>query len=838
MKLAFRSILVLVLLGLLFVTHSPAQEPATSKIRLDGFSPAGYRASVTDRWSTLWFRIVNNDATPRLIRAVAFYEGANDTQFARDVWVPGNAALSAWLPIGPAPTQKAALAREIQMLLYDRTDGKDRLVLPPGEERVRGRVVSYRKHEPTMAVFVDDPISQDFSSFRVPTSDEEVIKLAKVVRGMSRMSVSIYVTSTEELPSSIEALDGLDQIILASNRLKTDPVTLAAIRSWVERGGLLWVMLDRVDPDMLGPILGESFVPTVVDRTSLTSIKLTDRFTISEKLAAREFDRPVPFVRIAMADRDSVVHSIDGWPASAVVRRGRGKILLTTLGPAGWYRDRNLTPTQRPPEIATPGTPGAPTGASIDPPSPFPSVPDLPVGINELEAIAGEFKPSEHPFTPDDMRSLLTDEIGYSVPPRGLVVGIFGAFIASLFGVGFLMRRSKQTAMVALIGPLIAFVAAGAFVAFGISARQSVPPTVATAEIVEIAPGGQEASIRGLFATYQPESGPVKLSANSGTILDLDMQGLEGQTRRRVWTDRDAWHDENLSLPAGVRLGSFRGTRTTGTVVAKATFGPDGIRGQFLPGVFQNPSDAIFVTPNRNRSAVRMAADGKWETGGQDLLSGDRYVAGLVLSDRQQRRQDVLRKLLASASPESIAGRDTMLVWASTSDVPIAVGEVAKNVGNSLVLVPIEYERTAPSTRVSIPVAFLPYRRFDQGTLRTLTMDSTYPVDSRLRFQLPPSVLPLTIERAVLHVKARCPYRAVTLNGYTGDVPTKLLRVEGPSETISQEIVDPKYLQLDATGGLHVGLVIGKDESDTPRSDTPWAIESIGLEIVGSTNPR
>ena len=83
------------------------------------------------------------------------------------------------------------------------------------------------------------------------------------------MSVSIYVTSTEELPSSIEALDGLDQIILASNRLKTDPVTLSAIRSWVERGGLLWVMLDRVDPDMLGPILGESFVPTVVDRNYL-----------------------------------------------------------------------------------------------------------------------------------------------------------------------------------------------------------------------------------------------------------------------------------------------------------------------------------------------------------------------------------------------------------------------------------------------------------------------------------------------------------------------------------------------------------------------------------------
>ncbi len=835
MKLAIRSILVLVPLGLLFVAHSHAQEPAASKIRLDGFSPAGYRASVTDRWSTLWFRIVNNDATPRLIRAVAFYEGANDTQFARDVWVPGNAAISAWLPIGPAPTQKAELAREIQMLLYDRTDGVDRLILPPGEERVRGRVVSYRKHEPTMAVFIDDPISQDFTSFRVPTPDEEIIKIAKVVRGLNRMSVSIYTTSTEELPSSIEALDGLDQIILASNRLKTDPVTLAAIRGWVERGGLLWVMLDRVDPDLLGPILGESFVPTVVDRTSLTSIKLTDRFGSTEKLAAREFDRPVPFVRIAMADRDSVVHSIDGWPASAVVRRGRGKILITTLGPAGWYRDRNLTPTERPRENATPGVPAV---ATVDPPSPFPSVPDLPVGINELDAIAGEFKPSIHPFTPDDMRSLLTDEIGYSVPPRGLVVGIFGAFIASLFGVGFLMRRSKQTAMVALIGPLAAFVAAVAFVAFGNSARQSVPPTVATAEIVEIAPGGREASIRGLFATYQPESGPVKLSANSGTILDLDMLGLEGQTRRRVWTDRDAWNDENLSLPAGVRLGSFRGTRTTGTVVAKATFGPDGVRGQFLPGVFQNPSDAIVMTPNRDRSAVRLAADGKWETGGQDLLSGDRYVAGLVLSDRQQRRQDVLRKLLATAPPESIAGRDTMLVWATTADVPIAVGEGAKTVGNSLVFVPIEWERPAPSTRVSIPVAFLPYRRFELGTLRAVTMDSTYPVDSRIRFQIPPSVLPLTIERAVLHVKARCPYRAVTLNGYTGDVPTKLLRVVGPSESIAQEIVDPKYLQLDATGGLHVGLVIGKDESDSPKSDTPWAVESISLEIVGSTNPR
>jgi hypothetical protein len=73
---------------------------------------------------------------PRDARVLVLYPDSRAVQYGRDVWVPPHAALTAWLPVGPAPQQPSALGRDVEALLYDRTGGQDRLVLPPGEEAV------------------------------------------------------------------------------------------------------------------------------------------------------------------------------------------------------------------------------------------------------------------------------------------------------------------------------------------------------------------------------------------------------------------------------------------------------------------------------------------------------------------------------------------------------------------------------------------------------------------------------------------------------------------------------------------------------------------------------
>ena len=71
-----------------------------------------------------------------------------EVQYGRDVWIPARSSMSSWLLAGPIPPDEAALnqpilkgpkgpslarAREIQSLIYDRTDGQEKLILPRGE---------------------------------------------------------------------------------------------------------------------------------------------------------------------------------------------------------------------------------------------------------------------------------------------------------------------------------------------------------------------------------------------------------------------------------------------------------------------------------------------------------------------------------------------------------------------------------------------------------------------------------------------------------------------------------------------------------------------------------
>src|SRR5262249_61752888 len=100
--------------------------------------------------------------------------------------------------------------------------------------------------------------------------------------------------------------------------------------------------------------------------------------------------------------------------------------------------------------------------------------------------------------------------------------------------------------------------AAAVLLALGEASRRATAPTVAVAQVIDVIPGTQEAVAQGTFAAYRPHSGPAEFGAAGGGSFELDAADLEGQIRRRVLTDMDAWHWDNLALPAGVRFASFR----------------------------------------------------------------------------------------------------------------------------------------------------------------------------------------------------------------------------------------------------------------------------------------
>jgi hypothetical protein len=363
---------------------------------------------------------------------------------------------------------------------------------------------------------------------------------------------------------------------------------------------------------------------------------------------------------------------------------------------------------------------------------------------------------------------------------------------------------------------------------------------VSVAQVVQADSGADETAIHGLLAVYIPDSGPVEMGAEQGGFFELDMAGVKGRTRRFLSTDMDAWRMENLSLPTGVRLGRFTQTvPNTEPITAIAHFGPDGVEGRLTAGPFKNPGDAILSTPNGRHFAVHLRPDGTFSAGSQDILPPDQFLAGTVLDDRQQRRQEIYREFLKRPAAGRPEGRNFLLAWTDPVDMHMPLIPEARKVGSALLVAPLQLEGSAAGERVTIPGPLNPYQRIIDGAPSRPTVGSTLSADMLVRFQLPGPVLPFKVERARLLAKINAATRRVTIAGKVDDELVELHRVESPLDPIRIEIAEERLLGLDKEGGLHLNVTISdpltKDNAKKSGvlSGEKWTIEFLELEVIG-----
>jgi hypothetical protein len=811
-------------LGLLSPTTVSAQDGEAQPLRLISLSVSGVHSSLTESWGTLELALKNPNASARDGRLLVFFSDQPDVQYGRDVWIPARSTVSTWMLVGPPPQQGAAHSRELQALLYDRTGGQDRLVLPPGQERVRALTEIYRQRELLTTVMLDSAIDESGQE----TSDsgaEDALRLVRLFRQDANLSEHVNVVYDRFLPPTADAFDGVDHFVLADRRLVHDPPGQLALRRWLEQGGRLWVMLDLADLGVVAQLLGDRQGFQVVDRTSLTTVRIRSQVPrpgVDETV--QEFDQPVDFVRVLPAPGDRVLQTVDGWPASFTRQVGRGKVVFTALGARGWFRLRT----------------------AADFPSPWPHFPDLPVAMSALEELTPELQPprESRSFQVDAFQPLLNDEIGYSIIGVGTVGLIFGAFLVVVFAVGLGLRHWRRPELLGWLGPAAALAAAGTFFALGEVSRRSVPPTVAVVQMVEAAPGGGDQPVTGLLAVYRPVAGPAPVGSTQGGLLDLDMTGLEGQTRRFVVTDTDTWHWENLALPAGLRLAPFRYTARTGQPLkAVGHFGPNGVEGRLTPGSFRGLADALVSTPTGEAVAVRLRPDGTFTAANADLLPPRQYLTGAVLSDLQQGRQAVYRRLMGESGPSNLEDRAVLLAWAEPLDMPFTFEPGARTAGSALLMIPLEWERPPPGTQLTVPQAFVACRRILQGRRTRPTLESKFAADMDLRFQVPSALLPLKVEGARLFATIKAPLRRVTVSGHADGKRAELLAVESPTDPIRLDIVREDLLRLDAEGGLHVQFSVSdllrpSDGKGAANEDSSWTIEALELEVTGRTLPE
>jgi hypothetical protein len=812
-------------------SRARAQEPP---LRLGGVMPSGIRMSATESWSTYDFTLTNLSGVDRQARVLAFFVGRPDVQYGRDVWVPAHSSLETWMLVGPPNRpQSASIGCEIEMLLYDRTDGKERLILPPGEERIRSRAVLYRNREPSTSILLDERPDEQNIPGQFPQPDSrraEAVVLARTFRLARELSGLVSSVTDQSLPPTPETFDGIDHFVLASNRIAHDPAGMQALRQWLQRGGTVWVMLDMVELETVAPLLGDALDFEVVDRISLTDFKIETRSRGSDlpKPLAERHERPVEFVRVLLpssAGPQESIQTINGWPVWFARQVGRGQVFFTTLGPRGWYRERSKR---------------------SDPASPYWSFPNQPIPLKPLVTFAQMFQPSteSNPIRSEAFRPMLTEEIGYTVVSRSTVILVFGGFLLGALVIGLALRKSPRPELLGWLGPVVALGATVAFLAVGEVSRRAAAPTVAVAQIVEADSGNEQSPVRGLLATYRPDPGPLDAGPQRGGHFELDMTGTEGQTRRLVLNDLDSWRWDNLALPAGVRFAPFQASVATGKpIAAVAHFGPEGLEGRLTAAPFEGLADALLRTSNGRNLAIRLRPDGTFSAGQADTLPTGQFLTSAVLNDQQQRRQELLRDVLKPSAPGAEGG-NTLLVWARPIDLHFSLGRGARTGGTALLVIPLQLERSplakagAPE-RMSIPGPLIPYRRIlDQGPVRP-PRDLEQPIDMLLRFQLPAAVLPFEVERARLVARIDAPGRRVTISGHANGGLVELHRVESPLDPIRLDINEPSLLRPDPEGGLHlhfafsdllnqgaVGLAVG---------DTKWTIEYLEMEVSGKS---
>jgi len=778
-------------------------------------APCGLRQYVSMAWGVVGIDVSNAQDQPVDVLAAFSFSRDPDLQFARRVGVPAHAVRRTWVPVRlpRVPTSRASLP--CYGLLIDDRSGPE-VVLRPDHEGVQHSVLLRVNHDkPVTGAFLGQEAESDGDD--VDFAYEAAIAM-RTARGYQRGLVLIR---DRDLPPLREVFDGLDQIVLWNDRFASDVAILSPLRAWLNDGGELWIMLDRVDVAGVERLLGDVFTCQLVDRVALHEVLIEDVDKIPlEPPAMESYEQPLDLVRVLVSGM-RVTHTVEGWPAAFWRPVGRGRVVFTTLEARAWIgRPMAQRPRWDPNRMA----------------DYWPT--------RQLEALPLLQLPEPPLCEPGVFRDYLSERIGYRIASRGPVSGVLGLFCGALLLAAVGLARRRRLEHLAWIAPGLALAAAVPLAGLGLRSQRAVPATVGQAQFIEVSDGGDQINASGLLAFYDPALGRETLGATQGGVFEPEDATAVGTTRRMVWTDLDRWHWEHLRPTAGLWTAAFRRSGDLPRPLAvHGTFCDAGFVAHWTDSSLAL-TDAVIAVPGQPYLAVR--ADGSHlVAGSEDVLPPGRYVAGGWLSDEQRRRQAAFERMLDSAGGTTRQVlRPMLLAWSDALEMGFRLPHPAERVGTSLWAIPLNLDRAVPGTQVVIPAPFVPFRtvnRPDGAAASSLYdhrtgewIESHKPSEMWLRFQAPEAVLPLRLERARLTLQITAPGCMVEILRAGGAPRQPLRRLSNPigltELTLSGETLPP----LDAHGRLLVGIAVRPAaDGSGPAQVQPWKIERVQMEIAG-----
>ncbi len=795
-----------------------ADEPAAPAKSIEKFnlSTGGTGIYRPEKWGLINVGMRNPQDHEVDVLATTYFVGDPNLQYGRRVWLPPRSRRVTWHPIRmPRLEQPGQKIFDLRSMVVSGSSGSESMATNEFGSMQFDQGLLVGHDEPVTAMIVD--VATGGQPGKQLATPQDLLQTARFDRGL-RYNITLF--GDPLLPASEEVLATLDHLLVASDRIKSDAAGIAAIRRWVAAGGHLWIQADAVSPELLSSLLGDDGAIAEVDRVDLTSIRIE---SVPMAVGPMEYDRhleqPARFVRV-VAEDVNVEFLVNGWPAAFWKSFGEGRILVTTLGSDAWVVPRKPT---------DPVSAGGKEFATEFLPSP------------PLSQLAFSFFT---PRTPPPISREIAEEhvrqlIGYSIPSRTLVLGTLGAFTGLILLMAIGLARRGRLELMGLLLPGLALASAGILLGAGWSSKLTVPGSTAVIQVVEAVPGSQDVRTSGLAGVYARESSEFKFTGRQGGWLSPDMEGLEGTTRRLVWTDLDSYQWEHLSLIPGLRMVAFQsGGRAEQPVEAVARFDATGVEGKLSLPEGLNPADALIAT-SRGRMGVDLKADGAFVAAADSVLEPGEFLSARVLSDEQQRRSRILAQMLTPAAGTTHTQEPTLLVWTKPWEVGLSVAEAKDCVGSALVSVPIRWERPAVGSQVTIPPPFLSFREvegpdklspsglYDYRSARW--SERSGPAAGWLGFSIPDGLLPLTIKSATMTFKVLGPIGRLEISTVE-DLRRKSLKVwDAPVGTLTFQITDPQALKLDSRGRLLLRIEAGqRPTNDFAGSPDPKAKPRIG----------
>ncbi len=792
-------------------TNSQSGETKKPDMVPIGVTPAGVQRNVSERWTTLAVNGTNTLDEDREETIIVSLDNDDSLQFARKLWVPAGSRRQAWLPIRiPKQDDPEKIQITGQVIQLAESDSGESYQANRVGSPTSKRSLLLSPPEDEQAAVMLDPVISGRMGEATTKSITEMLYAGYDTATNTRQDLGMTRLSGHFLPPTANPLDSLDELIIANDRLLHDTVGVSRLRSWLMTGGRVWIMADRVSPDSVRALLGDSVSFGLVDRVPLNNFsheQLDPFFATISLEEAWQSETPVEMARV-LTDATEVFSEIDGWPSAFWVSVGEGEVLVTTLGHQGWMQN------------------GAPTAL--------------------YSSLASRFfiKRSKSTTHADRLAKELDREIGYTIPSRTLISFLLGGQLLFLGLAGSWMLKRRQLHQLVFVLPASIACTVLALLIIGLSNNSAIPSTIATGQVARANPKTSQVEIETITAVYSQSEAALPINSTSDTIT-WPGKGMEsGESRRLQWSDSGQAEWKRLQQPPG-KVQHFRSvTRRNAQKPwqVSGSFDENGFVGKLVGIDIQNASDAVIVSAALpSMSVVMDPAQNLVRSTAESVLMPDQFYDGALLTEIQRNRQELIRDLARnddSLKPE----HPSMLLWSPPIEDLVQFPTNYTRRGWTLILCPIAIEPLETGKQFVVPAGFVKLETY-RGSRGISTLYNSEsgkwlesvdkPADIDLRVQLPVSVVPCDVTRCDIEFQMTAPGRTVTFYGIVDETRIKLYEETNPRGLVDFSIQDTSVLQLDKRGGFLITVSVSeteqeraKREDDTPSNALPTEQET------------